>query len=77
MRSYRAAAWPSSSWDSELIAMSSSRIGAMPVHSESEKPMTNSSSAIEPEELDEGGQGSARSTATCWTVMLGPSEVGG
>jgi hypothetical protein len=29
----------------ELVATSSSSIGAMPVHSESQKPSTNSSSA--------------------------------
>src|SRR5918994_1948720 len=43
--SYSAFACPISSWAIELVATSSSSIGAMPVHSESQNPMTNSSSA--------------------------------
>src|SRR5688572_12661290 len=61
--------------------MSSSRSGAMPVHSESEKPMTNSSSAIErrsPSSPSIRGTGAA-GLATCRNVVIAaqPSEVGG
>src|SRR3990170_372130 len=45
--SYRARAWPISSCAIELVATSSSSIGAIPVHSESQKPITSSSSATE------------------------------
>src|SRR5437016_11305055 len=43
--SYRARAWPISFWAIDENATSSSRSGAIPVHSESRQPMTSSSSA--------------------------------
>src|SRR5439155_2778122 len=61
--SYSARAWPISFWAMDEKATSSSRKGAMPVHSELRQPRTSSSSAM-------GRSRSARSGAGTLTRLL-------